>query len=183
MDNYNPDDFEAEYYNYVTVDGDESEPMKKIFLPLMMKILCKKQSFLVASLLELSLKAVEKHHQKGKKVSHYVLELCGPTQNLSWSPISLFTDALYPPPGLPLELHTTLSDPIATCTMCGMSIFTCAYPVLFEAQIHLYRLLRLVLCCSSGCVFRAARYTLLPLVYPDPDLLFMTVALVDNWGG
>ena len=66
MDNYCPEDFEAERYDYITLDGDESEPDKKIFVPLETKVLGKKHSFLVPSLLEIALKAAHRYHRNGK---------------------------------------------------------------------------------------------------------------------
>ena len=71
-----------------------------------------------------------------------------------------------------------LQTPTAHCQHCHVEIFTCAFPVIFRAQVQTYGLILLGLCCSSACVRECSLIIHLPLLYPRLEDLALALALM-----
>ncbi|XP_067666352.1 leucine-rich repeat-containing protein 28-like isoform X2 [Haliotis asinina] len=78
-----------------------------------------------------------------------------------------------PPMFVPL-----LSVPTAKCYKCQCSVFTMAFPMVFQSQLQGTSVYLLALCCSVLCLRQCMFMVNLPLVYPTLESLCLAVAII-----
>ncbi|XP_046357270.2 leucine-rich repeat-containing protein 28-like isoform X2 [Haliotis rufescens] len=79
---------------------------------------------------------------------------------------------------LPQMLVPLLSTPTAKCYKCQCSVFTMAFPMVFQSQLQGNSVYLLGLCCSVKCLRQCMFIINLPLVYPTLENLCLAVAII-----